>query len=65
MAMAMAMASLPLDLVARTTAALDAQATPAQGTLESAGAGITGGMFSLPFLCLLSFVVWLLGVLTS
>jgi hypothetical protein len=39
------MDSLPLSLVARTADAEDAQSTPAQGALESAGAGITGGMF--------------------
>jgi hypothetical protein len=39
------MDSPPLSLVARTADAEDAQSTPAQGALESAGAGITGGMF--------------------
>jgi hypothetical protein len=40
----LAMDSLPLSLVARTADAEEAQSTPAQGALESAGAGITGGM---------------------
>jgi hypothetical protein len=39
------MDSLPLNLVARTAVAEEPQSTPAQGALESAGAGITGGMF--------------------
>jgi hypothetical protein len=38
------MDSLPLSLVARTADAEGPQSTPAQGALESAGAGITGGM---------------------
>jgi hypothetical protein len=39
------MDSLPLSLVARTADAEEPQSTPAQGALESAGAGITGGTF--------------------
>jgi hypothetical protein len=48
LAMASASFSSPISpMISATTSAFAAGTTPAQGTLESAGAGITGGQLSL------------------